>query len=233
MDDPESHTSIAPPRAGPPRRGMDPQQLDGLLHAATKVFVQEGYGLASIEQIAAAAGLSTRTIYERFKNKADLMAAVVTRLVDKDMELMFEADELDEADPEAALTRIGRTLIKRLSDPDSAALFRIIAAESQRFPELTAKVRSVAKARLDAALGAYMARQMQRGAFVADDPERAAALFLQMVKAELQDFLLFKSQQPIRELDHATHVTRVVRLFLYGAAPRTVIAAGGAVHQGT
>lgn len=78
-----------------------------------------------------------------------------------------------------------------------------------------------------------MGRQMQRGAFVADDPERAASLFLQMIKSELQESLLFKSQESIRELDHATHVTRVVRLFLYGAAPRVMIAAGGAVHQGT
>ncbi len=233
MDDLGNNSPIAAHRPDRPRRGTEPQHLDALLHAATKTFVKEGYGLASIDKIASEAGISTRTIYERFKKKADLMAAVVTRLIDRDMEIMFAADEQGAADPEAALTRIGRTLMSRLSDPDSAALFRIIATESQRFPELSAKVRELARARLDAALAAYMGRQMQRGAFVADDPERAASLFLQMIKSELQESLLFKSQESIRELDHATHVTRVVRLFLYGAAPRVMIAAGGAVHQGT
>ncbi len=233
MDDLDNNNVSEMHKPGHPRRGSEPERLDALLHAATKIFLKEGYGLASIDKIAAEAGISTRTIYERFKNKGDLMAAVITRLLDRDMEIMFEVGELDEHEPEEALTRIGRTLMSRLSDPDSAALFRIIATESQRFPELTAKVRAVAKARLDGALAAYLHRQMQRGTLLADDPERAATLFLQMIKAELQDFLLFKSQESIRELDPATHVARVVRLFLYGAAPRAVLAAHGAARRGT
>jgi AcrR family transcriptional regulator len=216
----ESAARAAPHQLARAESGAEFAHLDDLLRAATRVFLQQGYGLASIDQIATEAGMSTRKIYERYKNKAELMAAVVTRLIDRDVEAVFEIGRHGRTDVEDALTQIGRTLMNRLADPDSAALFRIVATESQRFPELTNRVRAVARQRLDGALAAYLQRQMQRGVFVADDPQRSAALFLQMITAELRDSLLFERGASIREFDQSEHVARVVRLFLYGAAPR-------------
>src|SRR5271166_2656723 len=197
-------------KPGRPRRGTEPERMDALIHAATKIFLKEGYGLASIDKIASEAGISTRTIYERFKNKGELMSAVITRLIDRDMQSIAELEELDLMEPEQALTLIGRTVASRLADPESAALFRIIATESQRFPELTAKVRAGGKARLDGVLAGYFRRQMQRGVFLPDDPARAAALFTHMITAELQECLLFKCRESIGELDQRDHIARVV-----------------------
>src|ERR1700732_2882965 len=70
-------------RVGRPRRGTESARSDLLIAAATRVFLRDGYGGASIDRVAGEAGVSTRTIYERFKNKADLLAAVTTRLVER------------------------------------------------------------------------------------------------------------------------------------------------------
>ncbi|MBC7787457.1 MAG: TetR family transcriptional regulator [Methylophilaceae bacterium] len=43
--------------------------------------MRDGYDLAIIGKIARAAGVSTRTIYERYDNKADLMVASVSRML--------------------------------------------------------------------------------------------------------------------------------------------------------
>src|ERR1700678_3650849 len=128
-------------KVGRPKRGTESARTAALIGAGTRVFLREGYGLASIDKVASEAGVSTRTIYERFKNKADLLAAVITRLVDRDMETAFATPDLDRLDPKEALTVIAKTITGRACDPESAALLRIVATEAQRFPELAEKMR--------------------------------------------------------------------------------------------
>ncbi len=197
--------------------------MDALIQTATRVFLKEGYGLASIDKIANSAGISTRTIYERFKNKADLMAAVIERLLERDMDIML-TDDLDRLAPGTALVLIGEAVSQRFADPDSVALFRIIVAESLRFPELSEKVRCKTCERFDAAIADYFRRQVERGQLSLDDPGRAATLFVQMILAEPKECLLFRSLDAVSAIDLRAHVARVVHLFLYGAAPRAAIA---------
>lgn len=207
-------------RVGRPRRGTEGARFDLLIAAATRVFLRDGYGQGSIDKVAAEAGVSTRTIYERFKNKADLLGAVITRLVERDMATVLCTEELDRWEPRQALMAIGQLITGRACAPDAAALFRICAAEAKRFPELAAKMRDNAKARVDAAISSYFRRQIARGTLALSDPARAAALFLQMVCAELNECLLFGSPDDIAKLDWTAHLDQVVDIFLCGALPR-------------
>jgi TetR/AcrR family transcriptional regulator, mexJK operon transcriptional repressor len=207
-------------RVGRPRRGTESTRIDALIGAATRVFLRDGYGAASIDKVAHEAGVSTRTIYERFKNKADLLAAVITRLVERDFATVLESAELDRLEPRQALKTIGETITGRACDPDAAALFRIVATEAQRFPALAAKMRDATKTRIDSAIANYFRGQIRRGKLALRDPDRAAALFMQMVCAELHECLLFGTAEEISKLDLAAHLDQVVELFLNGAVPR-------------
>jgi TetR/AcrR family transcriptional regulator, mexJK operon transcriptional repressor len=190
-----------------------------MIAAATRVFLRDGYGAASIDKVAHEAGVSTRTIYERFKNKADLLASVITRLVERDMVTLFGAD-LERLPLRQALLTIGETVTGRACAPEAAALFRIVAAEAQRFPALAAKMRAGTKERVNNAVANYLREQVQRGKLVLADPDRAAALFMQMVCAELHECLLFGSPEEMSKLNFAAHLQQVVDIFLNGAAPR-------------
>jgi TetR/AcrR family transcriptional regulator, mexJK operon transcriptional repressor len=190
-----------------------------MIAAATRVFLRDGYGAASIDKVAHEAGVSTRTIYERFRNKADLLTSVITRLVERDMVTLFGA-ELDRMSTRQALLAIGETVTGRACAPDAAALFRIVAAEAQRFPALAAKMRAGTKVRVNNAVANYLRGQMLRGRLVLADPDRAAALFMQMVCAELHECLLFGSPDEIAKLDFAAHLQHVVGIFLNGTTPR-------------
>jgi AcrR family transcriptional regulator len=190
-----------------------------LINAATHVFLREGYGLASIDKVAGEAGVSTRTIYERFRNKADLLGAVIRRLVNRMATGVADAD-LEGLEPRTALMLIARTITDRARDPDSAALFRIVATEAHRFPELAAQMRENDKRCVDAALAAYLRREIKRGTLALADPDKAAALFLQMVFSELHERWLFGNEQALEQLDLTSHLDYVVDLFLMGAAPR-------------
>jgi AcrR family transcriptional regulator len=211
-----------PPMAklGRPRRGTESARTDALIAAATRVFVREGYGLASIDKVASEAGVSTRTIYERFRNKADLLGAVITRLVDHDMETVLATAELDRLDPKDALTVIAQTMTSRARDPESVALFRIVATEAYRFPELAAKVRESSKRRWDRAVANYFRSQIKRGTLTLSDPDHAAVLFLQMICAELHERLLFGGAEAMVQHDFTPHLKQVIDIFLFGATPR-------------
>lgn len=207
-------------KPGRPRRGTEPERLDVLIQAATRIFLKQGYGFASIDKIAHEAGVSTRTIYQRFKNKAELMVAVVNRLMDRDMAQMFERQEIDHMEPFAALFLIAQTVVNRLCDADSAALFRIIATEAQRFPELAAQVRRTSRMRLQNKLSAYFKRQTERGVFALADPDGAAALFFHLVAAPMEDCLLYEAEGSMGKVDWPRHITGAIHIFLYGATPR-------------
>jgi AcrR family transcriptional regulator len=216
----DPNSSVLRPRVGRPRRGTESARTDGLIAAATRVFLRDGYGSTSIDKVAGEAGVSTRTIYERFRNKGDLLGAVISRLVERDMKAVLATEELERLEPRQALTTIGEVITGRACNPDSAALFRICAAESHRFPELAAKMRGSAKARVDDAIANYLRRQTLRGTLSLSDPDRAAALFLQMVCAELHECLLFGSAEDMAKIDSDAHLKHVVDIFLNGALPR-------------
>ena len=190
-----------------------------LINAATRVFLREGYGLASIDKVAAEAGVSTRTIYERYKNKADLLGAVIGRLVDR-MSTVLSTLDLNRLEPKAALAVIAEIITDRARDPDAVALFRIVATEAHRFPELAAKMRENNKLCVDNAVANYLRTQARRGLLNLADPDRAATLFLQMICSELHDRLLFGGEAELATFDFKSHVDHVIDLFLLGAAPR-------------
>jgi TetR/AcrR family transcriptional regulator, mexJK operon transcriptional repressor len=221
MIDPQTLQPAAHKR-GRPRRGTEIARTTALINAATRVFLREGYGLASIDKVAAEAGVSTRTIYERFKNKADLLGAVILRLVDR-MSTVLATVDLNRLEPRAALMVIAQTITTRVRDPDSAALFRIVASEAQRFPELAAKMRETDKRCVDHAIAIYFREQVSRGALNLADPDRAATLFLQMICAELHDSLLFGDEAAMAKLDCKAHLSHVIDIFLLGAAPRPTL----------
>lgn len=206
-------------RVGRPRRGTEAARFNILIAAATRVFLREGYSASSIDKVAHEAGVSTRTIYERFRNKADLLASVITRLVERDMVALF-GPELERLPTRQALLTIGQIVTGRACAPEAAALFRIVAAEAQRFPALAAKMREGTKARVVKAVASYFRTQVLRGNLVLPDPDRAAALFMQMACAELHECILFGSPDEMAKLNFAAHLQQVVDIFLNGTAAR-------------
>jgi AcrR family transcriptional regulator len=215
--------SSAPPapRVGRPRRGTESARTATLLDAAARVFLREGYGRSSIDKVASEAGVSTRTIYERFKNKADLLNGVISHLVDRDITTVLADSELESLELTQALTVIGETIAARVRDPDSAALFRIVTTEAQRFPQLAAKMRLSTKVRVDDLVARYFRSQAKLGTLAVADADAAASMFMQLIVGELHDCLLFGDAEAMARLDCTAHVKRVVELFLYGAAPRS------------
>jgi hypothetical protein len=184
------------PKRGRSRRGTAIARAAALINAATRAFLRE-----------------------RYKNKADLLGALIGRLVDRVSTVLATA-ELNRLESRAALRLIGETIAGRALDPDAAALFRIVASEAHRFPQLATKMRESNKRGVDSVLGNFLREQLSRGALSLADPERAATLFLQMICAELHESLLFGGEAAVATLDCKSHPDHATDIFLLGAAPR-------------
>ena len=85
-----------------------------LLEAALDAFGNGGYRAASIEQLCAAAGISTRNFYEEFANREELLIALHDDLNARALTAVVEA--LAEVDPDD----LDATRTDRRSRPTSA-----------------------------------------------------------------------------------------------------------------
>ena len=112
-----------------------PEKTEKILEAAGQLFLEQGYGAVSMDQIARDAGVSKATVYAHFESKENLFAAIIQNGCAAYAEgIVPEIAELD--DMREALTRIARSMESFLLAPKTLGIYRVIIAEGPRFPEL-------------------------------------------------------------------------------------------------
>jgi AcrR family transcriptional regulator len=109
-----------------------------LLDAAETVFIEQGYARATMEEIARLAGAGRKTLYARYANKAEVLTAVVDRLLDAAMAPHKEDVRARPArrDARALLLQIARELATLSEAPHVAGINRLIFAEALQAPDL-------------------------------------------------------------------------------------------------
>jgi AcrR family transcriptional regulator len=70
-----------------PRR--DPARREAILHAAAEVFAHAGYAATSVDDIAAAAGITKLIVYRHFEAKETLYRSVLERVFERQVELFL------------------------------------------------------------------------------------------------------------------------------------------------
>jgi AcrR family transcriptional regulator len=114
---------------------LDPDaRREAILDVAQQVFLEEGFAAASMSTIAARLGGSKGTLYNYFRSKDELFKAYVERrcLWQQDEVFALKSGET----PEAALSRICRAYLGFILEDITLRNFALIAAESERAPEL-------------------------------------------------------------------------------------------------
>jgi AcrR family transcriptional regulator len=173
-----SHDEAAPP----PRRGRprDPERLRRILEAAHSHFNAHGLERASIDAIAAEAGVSKMTIYSHFGSKEGLFEAVIRDRTDRVMGGVTGVEALDPAQPQKALLAVGEQFLALAREEGVLGQFRSIygAAAVQR--EACLAFYRQGADRLISDLAAYLRRADAQGALNIGHPRQAADLFLSM-----------------------------------------------------
>jgi len=203
-------------KVGRPKAGTETERNDYLLDQSLTLFMRQGYANTSIAKIAAAAGVSTRTIYERYKNKAELMLASVDRLVETDISEMQGIDSLATMSCRDGLIALGEKMLAKVMQPDMISFYRMGVAEARQFPELSDSIENSGPKRICEMIAEYLRGHDEVAGLSALELRRASALFLEMLIAEPRNKALFGCLAA--DWDARAHVEFVVKVFLFGIA---------------
>ncbi|RSM73871.1 TetR/AcrR family transcriptional regulator [Kibdelosporangium aridum] len=179
---------------------------EAIMRAAMAVFGRVGYLVASIDMIAAEAGVSTRTIYNHFDSKEKLFAEVLltsSRQVAEAHEALIDRNLTDVTDLESALVNLAEDWNRPSPQlADHFALSSRMAAEREHFPrEIYEAWREAGPWRVQGALASRFEKLRDQGKLDMPDTRFAAHLLSVMV-TESKDY------------------KQIVHAFLYGYVPR-------------
>lgn len=155
-----------------------------ILDAATEVFLENGYGGATIDLVVERAGASKGTVYSFFGGKDGLFAAIVEERVERILSA-FGDPEVVHSDVRRALAHIAERYMEVAMAPDAVGIWRLIIAEGTRFPELARTFYQLGPDRTHAHLAGMLSAWRKRGLIRLDDPQRAAAQFFDSVGGDL------------------------------------------------
>lgn len=142
-----------------------------ILDAALVVFSQKGFVSASMDDIAAEAGLTKPTLYQYFPSKDELFTAMMT----EERDHMLESFEYPSASGMVAeLYAFSWHYADVVLRPDMLNLARLIIGEAQRLPDIGRAYQASGPDRVLAGMIAYLERQRATGLIVFDDAELAA-----------------------------------------------------------
>lgn len=190
-----------------------------ILDAGTEIFLAAGYDAASMDRIARCAGVSKITIYKHFANKEDLFTQIVTEICD-DVLAPLWTDAMARGKPARdGLLSLARTLLQTLSDRKAMDLYRLVIAETGRFPEVGAAYFAGGQQRAHDNLARWLEARTRQGQLTVDAPDQAASLFIGMVTGSfLSKYLVMPAATDPPDCLEA-HAQDAVRMFLalYGA----------------
>lgn len=168
----------APPVLSGYHRRMAEQKRHALVAAATRLFLAQGYSGTSLAKVAVEAGVSRATLFKQFPTKAQLFDAMVSASWAPDDE---PASRPDVGDPRAGLGILGARYAELLARPEMVDLFRIVIAETPRFPELGRAHFDVGKMPFFTSVRDYLELERAAGTVLIDDLDLATTQFLGMI----------------------------------------------------
>jgi TetR/AcrR family transcriptional regulator, mexJK operon transcriptional repressor len=182
-------------------RDRDPRVVRSraaVVAAATELFLERGYLDTSVDDVAARAAVSKRTLYNAFADKERLFTEVVlgvTAIAEQFADGLVALPET--GDVRAALRELARRHLESVTRPEVVRLRRLVSAESGRFPALAREYHRRAPGRVLGALAEHFADLGERGRLRVPDPDRAAEHFAFLVVGPTLDRVMFEAEAAV------------------------------------
>ncbi|WP_218309221.1 TetR/AcrR family transcriptional regulator [Alteromonas antoniana] len=122
-------------RAGRPKSEAKRRQI---LHAASELFLNEGFANTSMDKVAKASGVSKQTVYSHFESKDSLYTAAIEN---KCLAYQLDPARLSQHNGcqlplEDCLQTIGVQFVKLFHDEEVIAMYRVVIAEANNNPHV-------------------------------------------------------------------------------------------------
>lgn len=189
-----------------------------ILDAALKVFAAQGYSGASMDAVAAEAGVTKPTLYSYFPSKESLFQAMM--LAKRDVMLdVFEhpSDQGMVADLLIFAWAYADTVMR----PEMLSLARLIIGEVQRFPEIGRAYQASGPDHLLRGIMRYLDGQRDDGRLEFEDTELAAQDLWGLILSAPRTLALYLPDAQPDRATLARYIHNGLRVFLkaYSTAP--------------
>ncbi len=197
-------------RSATPR--LTDRKREAIVRAAVHEFRSAGYDATSMDRIAAAAGVSKRTVYNHFPSKDELFALMLEQLWESS-EASTDAPYRAEVSLESQLRQVLMHKLTLLSDPDFIDLARVGMAEIIRSPARARDIVGRMQAR-ENGVTVWIRAAMADGRLVEVDAQFAAQQLLGLVKGFAFWPQVTFGQSPLPAAEQARVADSAVAMFL-------------------
>ena len=204
---------------GRPQQRSDEETRTIILEAARYEFSHTGYAATSMESVARGAGISTKTLYRLYPNKAAVFEAMVAERIDVFVSIV-KLRACDGSNIEPALTEALTVCADLMLDGEVIALQRVIAGDSDKFPDIAETFFHKAITPTQTALANWLRAQQKRGTIVLDDADTAAGMLLGMLAMQPLRATMFGHRPAPTKEERAERAATCAKLFLSGCRNR-------------
>jgi AcrR family transcriptional regulator len=201
---------------------------EAIVRMAIQTFVERGFEKASMDDVAARASTTKRTVYAHFGSKEGLFRAALARAVEL---FLSELPTLgDTSNPGVELEAFASRFSELCTWRGAVRLQRVVMAESERFPDLGGMLHREIIETAERTVADYLRKLDRTGINVADDDIEGwaigmASLFLNMTTGRQRFATLLQAREPSQEHPDAkappdidrVHIRRAVQIFLEGS----------------
>lgn len=173
---------IAPEAGRRPQTRPDTKRRS-ILKAAREVFLRQGFVSASMDQVAAEAGVSKVTIYSKFGTKQELFTAIVDEICEQILAIEIVMPEMAES-VEEGLKDLAVNYARVLYDPEVLALVRLAIGENHARPDLGRLYFVSGPERARQGMVAIFEELTARGELTIPDARLAADQFLALLQPQ-------------------------------------------------
>jgi AcrR family transcriptional regulator len=206
------HGSHAASRAA--RRGGS---REAIVDAAQRLFLERGFGSVSMDELAEAAGLARRTLYNQFASKEEIFREMLRR-VSRPLESALPPGIETQGEVEEVLRLIARVILELHKNPEYLGFLRMVVADSRQFPWIAEEFAAVMDPQTER-LVRLLAHLTSMGVLNCRNPILAAHQFMGALNdLSLWPWMLGRERLPVPDEEV---VEETIRMFLehYRAAP--------------
>jgi AcrR family transcriptional regulator len=194
------------------------ERREAILDVARECFLADGYGATSMSTIAARLGGSKGTLYNYFKSKEDLFAAMMQRQCGDLQAALFDIGAAG-GGPRVRLAHFARSFLEALMQPQAVGIHRLIIGEGERFPELGRVFYESGPRVVMGRIGAFLNELMDEGQLRRADPLTAAQQFKDLTISGVYWPRMWGVIEELSPADVEDQVERAVETFLRAYAP--------------
>ena len=174
------------------------ERREAIVAVARRSFLGDGYAATSMSGLLDTLGGSKATLWRHFHSKESLFEAVVVDVTDS-YRRQVEAELSITGELEPTLIAFCRSFMEVMTSPDALATWRLVVAESMRFPETGRIFYERAARHVHSTLRRFIDHHIREGRLRDEGAEKMALMLINLCTG-LQSRMLWGLSAPSPEL---------------------------------